>query len=147
MSSSARASVRDEPAPAWVPVAAGVRSRLLVEGSGTALLIYEIGPGVRLETHAHDFPEFGVMLSGDADIDLDGESRHIREGDAYYTPAGCRHGFTVPPGGAPAVVLDVSITPGREPVPVTPGLLRQVQAIVRRTATAGPPAGSGRAGP
>ena len=142
-----RASVRDDPAPTWVVVAPGVRTRLLIEGDGTAIMIYEIGPGVRLETHSHEFPEFGVMMSGEADMDLDGEVRRIREGDAYYTPAGCRHGMTVPPGGPPAAVLDVSITRNPTNRSVTPFLLRQARSVVKATATADSPAESARAAP
>ncbi len=126
------ATIRDAEAPAWVVVAPGVRSRPLVEGNGTALLIYEIAPGVRLASHAHGFAEFGVMLSGQAFLDIDGEARDVREGDSYYVPEHLPHGFAVPDGVPAAVVLDVSVATARGEAPVVPGLLRQVQAIVTR---------------
>jgi len=132
VNSTPSSRIRDVAPPAWVDVAPGVRTRTLVEGNGTALLIYEIGPGVRLATHEHGFPEFGVMLSGRAHLDIGGDERDIREGDSYYTPAHLPHGFYVPPDGPPAVVLDVSVTSHEAAQPVVPRLLQQVQGIVTR---------------
>jgi mannose-6-phosphate isomerase-like protein (cupin superfamily) len=126
--------LREEEAPKWVVLAPGVRSRPLVEGGGTALLLYQVESGVRLETHIHDYSEFGVMISGEAHIDIGEEERDLREGDSFYIPPRCPHGFSVRPGKGPAVVLDVSVTSVTEPAPIVPVLLRQVQEIVTRAA-------------
>jgi mannose-6-phosphate isomerase-like protein (cupin superfamily) len=42
----------------------------------------------------HDFDEVYVVLEGDGDIEVEGELRHLSEGDAVFVAAGADHRFS-----------------------------------------------------
>jgi len=99
--------VRDEPAPEWLALAKGIYIRRMVEGNGCSISLYRMDPGHRLAMDRHAFPELGVILMGRCRFVIGDEERTLREGDAYYIPAGTRHGLSVPEG-VPLVVMDVT---------------------------------------
>ncbi len=105
----------------------------MVEGSGTAVVFYRIDPGVVFDAHRHDFAELGVVLSGQARLVVESGERELREGDSFYVPPSVEHGFSVPDGASPVMLLDVSVTGGGPGDPrVTPQVLEFTQEIVRR---------------
>ena len=66
----------------------------------SALVLIEIAPGARFPDHEHDFPEEGLILSGDA---LNG-GQLLRAGDYYFAAAGTTHTDTISPHGCVAVL-------------------------------------------
>lgn len=42
----------------------------------------------------HAFDEVYVVLDGEGDIEVDGETRHVREGEAVFVPADAEHRFS-----------------------------------------------------
>jgi quercetin dioxygenase-like cupin family protein len=125
--------VREEPPPRWVTVAPGITARFLVEGRGTAMMLYRIEAGTQFELHHHGFPEFGVILSGEGRVVLEGERRTVRAGDSYYLPPNVRHGFGTPDRGEPVVLVDVSSELERiEPNPSRDYLLALARAATQR---------------
>jgi quercetin dioxygenase-like cupin family protein len=108
--------IRAESAPPWTSPAPGVRVRPLVEGSGTALMLYQIEPGTRFEVHSHPFPELGLVLSGEGVMLACQDQRRIVSGDSYYYPSSVEHGFFVPKDSGPVLLLDVSaVAEGKTP--------------------------------
>jgi quercetin dioxygenase-like cupin family protein len=104
--------IRGESAAPWTSPAPGVRVRALVEGDGTTLMLYHIAPGTKFAMHSHPFPELGLILSGAGIVLVNGDERSAVGGDSYYFPAMVEHGFLVPEGGEPVVMLDVSSAMG-----------------------------------
>jgi quercetin dioxygenase-like cupin family protein len=86
----------------------GLTSRPLV---GTNLLAsfvrYE--PGAGAPRHAHDEEQLFVMLEGEVEMDLGGETRRLRPGDAVLIPAWVPH--SVRSTGGAVYQLDVFSPP------------------------------------
>jgi quercetin dioxygenase-like cupin family protein len=82
----------------------------MVEGSGSSIFLYRLGPGRRFERHSHPFPELGVVLAGRGRALIGDEERTLREGDSFYFPAGMPHGFEVDVSG-PAVLMNFAVPP------------------------------------
>ncbi len=72
----------------------GVRARLL-QGQGRQVVFFTIEAGTLLPMHAHK-SQWGVILSGEAEITIGGETRTYRRGDTYFVPSGVMHGATFP---------------------------------------------------
>jgi quercetin dioxygenase-like cupin family protein len=119
--------IRKESAPSWSSPAPGVRVRPLVEGAGTGLMLYQIEPGTRFQLHAHPFPELGLIISGAGVLVTATEERPAAGGDSYYFPASMEHGFRVPDGRDPVVLLDVSSAAG----PQLPPTLEEIVSALK----------------
>jgi quercetin dioxygenase-like cupin family protein len=119
----------------WVKVGPGVEMRGLVEGEGTALVLYRIDPGVRFAPHSHRFPEYGTIIVGRGRFLLGGKLREVREGDSYYIPSGLEHGFESTGRDGPVVMLHVAVglaAPLR--VPMLRHLEGNSRSLIRRLA-------------
>jgi len=117
----------------WVKVGPGVEMRGLVEGEGTALVLYRIDPGIRFAPHSHRFPEYGTIIVGRGRLLLGGKPREVREGDSYYIPSGLEHGFESTSRDGPVVMLHVAVglaAPLR--VPMLRHLEGNSRALIRR---------------
>ena len=97
------------PPTRWLKVAEGVEMRPMVEGEGTALVLYRIAPGVRFAPHTHRFPEYGTLIRGHGRVLFDHGAKELGEGDSYYLPSGLSHGFDSPPQDGPVVMLHVAV--------------------------------------
>ena len=93
----------------WVRAGPGVEMRSLVEGEGTALVLYRISGGLTFASHRHRFPEYGTVVAGRGQLLLERGPRGLREGDSYYVPSGMGHGLAVPAGKEPMVILHVAV--------------------------------------
>jgi len=119
----------------WIRLGPGVEIRGLVEGEGTALVLYRIEPGVRFAPHSHRFPEYGTIIVGRGRLLLGGKPREVREGDSYYIPSGLEHGFEATGRDGPVVMLHVAVglaTPLR--VPMLRHLEGNSRSLIRRLA-------------
>jgi hypothetical protein len=83
--------------------------RALVEGEGTALVLYRIDPNRRFAAHRHPFPEYGTMVAGRGRLLLETGAREVREGDSYFIPSGLSHGFESHAGPNSVVMLHVAV--------------------------------------
>ncbi len=97
------------PSDRWVRVEPGLEMRALVEGGGTALVLYRIEPGVTFRPHRHPAPEYGTVILGRGRLLLEGGRRTLAEGDSYYVPKDVEHGFDSPPQPGPVVLLHVVV--------------------------------------
>ena len=76
--------------------------------------VYCLRPGQAQTPHAHPGSDkVYVVLEGVPTVEVDGERRELREGDAVFCPAGSSHG--VRNGGAHDARLLVLMTPPPEP--------------------------------
>jgi quercetin dioxygenase-like cupin family protein len=99
--------VTNSPQSSWQQWAPGVRVRHLVDGEGTSLALYHVEPGTRCEMHAHPSAELGMILSGKGALLFEDEEKWVDAGDSFYLPGGLRHGFWVPPGWTPVLMINV----------------------------------------
>ncbi|MBW1691429.1 MAG: cupin domain-containing protein [Deltaproteobacteria bacterium] len=58
------------------------------------LAIAQLSPGKELEAHVDPMEEIYFIMSGEGEMALDDETRHVVSGDAIWIPTGSRHGLT-----------------------------------------------------
>jgi len=83
----------------------------LAWGEKILLSRVSIAPDGVVPLHSHPHEQAGVCLSGEFDLDVDGETRRIGPGDMYLIPGGTPH--SARGVGVPAVTLDI-FSPLRE---------------------------------
>lgn len=66
-------------------------------------------PGATVPDHAHPHEQLGLVLEGEIDMTIDGETRRLVPGHAYVIPGGVRHAGVGGPSGC--LVLDVFSPP------------------------------------
>ncbi|HEY4276783.1 MAG TPA: cupin domain-containing protein [Conexibacter sp.] len=95
----------------------------VLEGDQSTLVRWELPAGQpRTGLHVHDQHEqYGFLMSGAVEMEIDGEAIVLRPGDGYWVPAGTPHGRTLVLGEEPAVVLDVFAPPREEYVQAANG--------------------------
>lgn len=62
---------------------AGLRTVGTTLPGGTIFRIIEFAPGLAPRNHRTDSIDYGVILSGEIDMELDGTSVHLRAGDVF----------------------------------------------------------------
>jgi quercetin dioxygenase-like cupin family protein len=92
-------------------LAPGVRIQV-VTGEKLMFSRVVIEPGAVVPSHNHPHEQFGLVLEGDGDFTIDGESRHVVAGDYYAIPGGIQHSVTA--GAQGGVFLDVFGPPREE---------------------------------
>lgn len=58
------------------------------------LAIAQLAPGKQLEAHVDPMEEIYFIMSGEGEMTLDDEIRHVVPGDAIWIPTGSRHALT-----------------------------------------------------
>jgi quercetin dioxygenase-like cupin family protein len=53
-------------------------------------MFYEVQEDVVVAAHRHG-PQWGVVLAGEMDMEIEGVRRTYRRGDVYYVPDGAQH--------------------------------------------------------
>jgi len=76
-----------------VPVS-GVVAKMLQGDRGQAVF-FEIEAGAEIPPHSHG-DQWGVVLDGEMELTIGGETRRYRPGDSYFIPAGTVHGARFP---------------------------------------------------
>lgn len=95
--------------PSFDPVA-GVRMSVLA-GERMMANWVRISPGAEVPAHAHVHEQLGLVLEGEIEMMIDGETRTIGPGACYCISSDISHGAVGGPDGA--LVLDV-FSPPRE---------------------------------
>ena len=67
----------------------GLRSYLF-QGEANQIIFMEFSEDVEVPEHAHE-PQWGVVLDGEIELIINGESHVFRRGDTYYIPRGVPH--------------------------------------------------------
>ena len=58
------------------------------------LAIAQLEPGKQLEAHVDPMEEIYFIMSGEGEMTVDDETRHVVPGDAIWIPTGSRHALT-----------------------------------------------------
>src|SRR5262245_6477208 len=88
----------------------GVRLRT-PHGERIMLSLVEIDAGAVVPAHAHPHEQAGIVLAGQLELTIAGETRLLGPGEAYLIPGGHTHSARAPAG--PCRALDI-FSPIRE---------------------------------
>lgn len=81
-----------------VEQAEGLRKKILVgndsDGARNALRRFILEPGARVPRHTNSVEHVQYVLEGGYTVEIEGEKRVAREGDAMHIPAGAVHSYT-----------------------------------------------------
>ena len=93
-----------------VEQAEGLRKAVLIDSDGgdgakNALRRFVLEPGARVPRHTNSVEHVQYVLEGGYTVEVEGEKRVAREGDAMHIPAGAVHSYTG--GEEPGVFLCV----------------------------------------
>ncbi len=85
-------------------LAAGVTLNL-AWGEKLMLAVVELESGSTVPMHSHPHEQAGIVLEGEFDLTIGGETKRVRKGDMYIIPGGVEHGVVT--GAGRAVALDI----------------------------------------
>ena len=68
----------------------GVKAHVL-QGEKHQLVFFEMEPSTSVPEHQHDYDQWGMMIEGEMELTIDGETRNCRKGDEYVIPAQAKH--------------------------------------------------------
>ena len=71
----------------------GVRGKLLQAGE-KQLVFFDIQPIGGIPPHAHK-AQWGIVIDGEVELTIGGETKTYRKGDSYYIPEGVEHSAKV----------------------------------------------------
>ena len=91
-------------------ITAGIHGRTFW-GSNLLLAVVDLDAHAILPDHSHPHEQGGIILSGEVEFTIDGETQKLSPGDIYIIPGGIEHSVRV--GAYPAQLLDI-FAPVRE---------------------------------
>lgn len=62
----------------------------LAQGAGTQVVFFDIEAGGVVPAHSHG-EQWGIVVDGEIEFTIGGETSVYRKGDAYHIPAGTEH--------------------------------------------------------
>ena len=73
---------------------------------GKGILLARVTVNSETEGSVHDCEQISLVLDGEFDLDIGGETKRIKKGDAFHIPAGIRHTVTKV-ATKPIVIVDI----------------------------------------
>ena len=69
----------------------------LASGKSVAMRLWHEKPGEAQDEppHAHEYEVVGYVLEGRAELELEGQTVTLKEGDCWVVPKGARHSYTI----------------------------------------------------
>ena len=92
-------------------LAPGVSLRTLW-GEKIMMSLVEIAPNSQVPMHTHPHEQAGMVLEGEFDFTIGGETTRLKKGDFYMIPGGVEHGLVSWDG--PSSALDIFSPPREE---------------------------------
>ena len=80
-------------------------------GDKLMLAVVDLEANAVLPIHSHPHEQGGLVLKGELELTIDGETQSLKEGDVYLIPGGVEHHANA--GAEPVQVLDI-FTPIRQ---------------------------------
>ena len=81
-------------------------------GDKIMMSLVEIAPNAEVPRHTHPHEQAGLVLQGEFDFTIGGETRRVKQGDAYVIPGGVEHHVVGAKGWA--LALDIFSPPREE---------------------------------
>ena len=76
-----------------------------IQGERLTLAVVELAPNAVVPEHRHEHEQLGMVIKGEVDFTLDGETRHLGPGGTWRILSNLPHNVNAGPEGA--VVLDI----------------------------------------
>ncbi len=76
-----------------------------IQGERLTLAVVELAPNAVVPEHRHEHEQLGMVIVGEVDFTLDGETRHLGPGGTWRILSNRPHNVNAGPDGA--VVLDI----------------------------------------
>ena len=76
-----------------------------IQGERLTLAVVELAPNAVVPEHRHEQEQLGMVIKGEVDFTLDGETRHLGPGGTWRILSNLPHNVNAGPDGA--VVLDI----------------------------------------
>ena len=92
-------------------LATGVMAKI-ASGEKLMFSLVTLEPGAVVPEHSHPHEQMGMMVSGDMELTVSGETRRLSGNDIYLIPGGVPHKVVTGPRGA--VALDAFSPPRDE---------------------------------
>ena len=92
-------------------VAPGLNLRTMW-GDKVMMSLVEIAPGAVLPEHTHPHEQAGIVMQGEFDFTIGGETKRVKQGDAYVIPGYVPHSLIGSEGWA--LALDIFSPPREE---------------------------------
>ena len=92
-------------------LAPGVTLRVMW-GDKIMMSVVEIAPGSEVPNHAHPHEQAGLVLQGEFEFTIGGETKRLRQGDAYVIPGQVEHSLVGSDGWS--LALDIFSPPREE---------------------------------
>ena len=73
---------------------------------GKGILLAKVTVNAETEGSVHDCEQISLVLDGEFDLSIGGETKRVKRGDAFHIPAGIRHTVTKVIT-KPIVIIDV----------------------------------------
>jgi quercetin dioxygenase-like cupin family protein len=74
------AKVACEGAKAWI-----------LQAESSQLVFFQFEKGTELPAHRHAYAQWGIVVDGEMELDIEGKPRHYKKGGEYLIPAGRSH--------------------------------------------------------
>ena len=81
-------------------------------GDKVMMSLVEIAPGSVLPEHSHSHEQAGLVLQGEFDFTIGGETKRVKQGDAYVIPGDVPHSLVGSDGWS--LALDIFSPPREE---------------------------------
>ena len=81
-------------------------------GEKVMMSLVEIAPEGVVPNHTHPHEQAGMILQGEVEFTIGGETKRLKQGDAYVIPGGVEHGVVGADGWA--LALDIFSPPREE---------------------------------
>ena len=81
-------------------------------GEKVMMSLVEISPASEVPNHTHPHEQAGIVLQGEFEFTIGGETKRMKQGDAYVIPGGVEHGLVGSDGWA--LALDIFSPPREE---------------------------------
>lgn len=68
----------------------GVKAWIL-QGENHQLVFFQMEANAKVPEHSHDYPQWGMVIEGEIDLIIEGQTRNCKKGDEYLIPARAKH--------------------------------------------------------
>jgi hypothetical protein len=63
----------------------------ILQADTRQLVFFEFEPDAKVPEHRHGYPQWGMVIDGKMELNIDGKPRICEKGDEYVIPAGAKH--------------------------------------------------------
>ncbi|MGA2682677.1 MAG: cupin domain-containing protein [Candidatus Bathyarchaeia archaeon] len=63
----------------------------ILQAESSQLVFFQFEKGTDMPAHSHTYAQWGMVIDGEMELNIDGKLRHYKKGDEYLIPAGIPH--------------------------------------------------------